>query len=143
MTVPTIDEAPPAGAATITKDFVVAATPETVWSALRDFGALATRLAPGFITDCQLEGRARIVTFSNGSVSREELLGWDDASRRIVYAIEGSQQLLWHRASAQVFAAEGGARFVWVTEVLPAAFADYISGQMDLGVAAMAKAMTD
>ena len=39
------------------------AAPEEVWDALRDWGAVHTRFAPGFVTDVRLEGNERIVTF--------------------------------------------------------------------------------
>jgi carbon monoxide dehydrogenase subunit G len=57
------------------KEFSVAAPAERVWAALADFGALATRLAPGFITACRLEDEGtRVVTFSNGTEAREILV---------------------------------------------------------------------
>jgi hypothetical protein len=127
----------PADAATVRKDFTVDAPVEFVWSALRDFGALTTRLVRGFVTGCRLEGTARIVTFANGSVAREELVEWDDAERRLVYTIP-SAQMRWHRASAEVSAnPDGTTRFVWTTAVAPAEIGAYIDGQMDLGVAAL------
>ena len=45
---------------------------------MRDFGALHTRLVPGFVTDTKLDGDARIVTFANGTVARELLVDCDD-----------------------------------------------------------------
>ena len=54
---------------------------------MRDFGALHTRLVPGFVIDTQLDGDARIVTFANGTVAREQLVDCDEARRRLVYAI--------------------------------------------------------
>lgn len=137
MPVVTASEPVPADAATIRKDFNIDAPPAFVWSALRDFGALATRLVRGFVTDCRLEGTARIVTFANGSVAREELVEWSDAERRIVYAI-ASERMRWHRASAEVSAnADGTTRFVWITSIAPADLGAYVDGQMDLGVAAL------
>jgi uncharacterized protein YndB with AHSA1/START domain len=137
MTVITATEPVPIDAAVVRKDFTIDAPVEFVWSALRDFGALATRLVRGFVTDCRLEGTARIVTFANGSVAREELVEWDDAGRRLVYTIP-SAQMRWHRASAEVSANAGGTtRFVWTTNVAPAEIGAYVDGQMDLGVAAL------
>ena len=71
--------------------------PEDVWDALRDFGALHTRLVPGFVTDTKLDGDARIVTFANGTVAREVLVDCDDKKRRLVYAIK-SERLTQHCA---------------------------------------------
>ena len=64
--------------ASIYKEIIIDANPAAVWDALRDFGALHTRLVPGFVTDTKLDGDARIVTFSNGSVAREVLVDSDD-----------------------------------------------------------------
>lgn len=137
MTAITTTSPIPDDAASIRKDFTVDAPVDFVWSALRDFGALTTRLVRGFVTDCRLEGTARIVTFANGSVAREELVEWDDGDRRLVYTIP-SAQMRWHRASAEVGAnADGTARFVWTTNIAPAEICAYICEQMDLGVAAL------
>jgi hypothetical protein len=73
--------------ASIHKDIAIDAHPGDVWAAVRDFGAVHQRLAPGFAIDAQLEGDARIVTFHNGTVARELLVDCDDARRRLVYAV--------------------------------------------------------
>src|SRR4029077_11862942 len=72
--------------ASIHKDIPIDAHPDDVWAAVRDFGAVHRRLAPGFVIDARLEGDARIVTFHNGTVAREVLVDCDDARRRLVYA---------------------------------------------------------
>lgn len=126
--------------ASIRKDILINATPDTIWSALRDFGALHTRLAVGFVTDTKLEddGHTRIVTFSNGSVAKEILVNIDDDTRRIVYAIKDSDQITQHSASAQVIdEGQDRSRFIWTADVLPDAVAPYMSEQMDLGSACM------
>jgi len=127
--------------ASIRKEILIDAKPDDVWDALRDFGALHTRLAPGFVTDTKRDGDARTVTFSNGSVAREILVDCDEAQRRLVYAIV-SERIRQHSASAQVFAEpDGRTRFVWIADVLPNEIAPYMDTQMDLGVAAMQKAL--
>ena len=65
--------------ASIHKEIIIDASPDHVWDALRDFGALHTRLVPGFVTDTRLDGDARIVTFANGTVAREILVDCDDS----------------------------------------------------------------
>ena len=125
--------------ASIHKDILIDASPDDVWDALRDFGALHTRLVPGFVTDTKLDGDARIVTFANGTVARETLVDCDDARRRLVYAIN-SDRVKHYSASAQVFAdGDGRTRFVWIVDVLPNDIAPYISSQMDQGVLAVQK----
>jgi hypothetical protein len=62
---------------------------DDVWSAVRDIGALHTRLVPGFVAATKLEPGARIVTFVNGLTLREPIIALDDESRRLVWTIEG------------------------------------------------------
>ena len=127
--------------ASIHKEIIIDANPADVWDALRDFGALHTRLVPGFVTDTKLDGDARIVTFANGTVAREILVASDDERRRLVYAIK-NERITQHSASAQVFPeGDGRSRFVWIADVLPHEFASYMEGQMELGLAAMQKAL--
>ena len=127
--------------ASIHKDIPIDAPADHVWNALRDFGALHTRLVPGFVTDTQLDGDVRIVTFSNSTVARETLVDCDDKRQRLVYAIS-SERLKQHSASVQVFA-EGDTRcrVVWIADVLPHEIAPYMDAQMDLGLQAMQKAL--
>jgi polyketide cyclase/dehydrase/lipid transport protein len=129
--------------ASVRKEFSIAAPADRAWAALADFGAVHTRLAPGFVTDCRLEesGAARIVTFSNGSMAREILVDRDATSRRLAYAIVGGR-LTQHSASAQVFAeSDGRCRFVWIADFLPDEFAGYIDAQMELGATIMRDAL--
>jgi hypothetical protein len=127
--------------ASIHKDIPINADPDHIWAAVRDFGAVH-RLAPGFVVDTKLTDGARIVTFANGNVARELLVDCDEARRRLVYAIV-SERVTHYNASVQVFDDglfdDGSARgrVSWIVDVLPNEIAPYISGQMDLGVAAM------
>jgi len=125
--------------ASIHKEISLDARPEDVWAAVRDYGAVHQRVAPGFVTDCKLDGNSRIVTFANGNIAQERLVTTDDARMRLVYAVV-SPRVKQHSASIQVFAdGEGRSRMVWITDVLPNEIAPYIDGQMDLGAAAMQK----
>jgi hypothetical protein len=115
----------------IHKDIPVDAPPDQVWDAVRDFGAVHRRLAPGFVTD------ARIVTFANGTVARELLVDCDDARRRLVYAVV-SERVKHYSASVQV-TADGAtrSRLVWTVDVLPNEIALYIDAQMEQAAIAM------
>lgn len=125
--------------ASIQKEFGVAATADDVWDAVRDFAAVHTRLAPGFVTDSVMDDDSRLVTFSNGTSARELLVDCDDTKRRLVYA-EISERIRQHSASVQIVEdGNGRSRFVWIVDVLPNEIAPYISGQMDLSIAAMKK----
>ena len=54
--------------ASICKDIPISASAAAVWDAVRDFGAVHTRLAPGFVIDTKRDGDVRIVSFANGKV---------------------------------------------------------------------------
>lgn len=51
--------------ASIHREILISADPATVGGALRDVGAVHTRLARGFVADTKLEPGARVVTFAN------------------------------------------------------------------------------
>jgi len=127
--------------ASIHKDIPLAASADDVWDAVRDFGALHTRLVPGFVLDTKLEGEARIVSFANGTVARELLVDCDDTRRRLVYAVV-SERVKQHSASVQVTAdGEARSRLIWIVDVLPNEIAPYIEAQMDQAALAMQKAL--
>ncbi len=123
--------------ASIHKEILLTASPNHVWGAVRDFGAVHTRLAPGFVTECKMDGDVRIVTFANGTLAREPLVDCDDARRRLVYAII-SERIKQHSASVQILNdGEGRSRFIWTVDVLPNEIAPYIGAQMDEAVIKM------
>ena len=128
--------------ASIYKDIPIDAHPDTVWDAVRDFGAVHQRLNPGFVVDCRLDGKARIVTFHNGNVVREDFVDCDDARRRLAYAITGRERVSHYNGSVQVLGdGDGRSRIVWIVDVLPNEIAPYISEQMDLAAVAMQKTL--
>lgn len=123
--------------ASIHREVVLEADVDEVWSALRDVGALHTRLAPGFVTDCTLEEGARVVTFANGVVARELIIDCSDDKRRVAWSSVGGR-MTHHNASAQVFA-EGPkrTRFVWIADLLPNELEPPIAAMIDHGLAAI------
>jgi Polyketide cyclase / dehydrase and lipid transport len=85
--------------ASIRKDIVVGAPAQLAWEALRDFGAVHQRVAPGFVVDAALDGRDRVVTFASGAQARERLVAVDDERRRLVYTVvEGPLGAVHHHA---------------------------------------------
>jgi carbon monoxide dehydrogenase subunit G len=123
--------------ATVVTETTIDVPPEDAWDALRDFGALHERLVPGFVVDARLERDGiRVVTFSNGAVAREMLVGVDAERRRLAYAVvESALGLTHHNASTEVQADEhGGTRFVWITDVLPDDAAPRVRQMMELGI---------
>ena len=120
--------------ASIHREVLIQAGPDAAWDALRDIGAIHRRLAPGFVTDVQMEEGARVVTFGNGMVVREVIVTVDDASRRVVWSATGGK-LTHHNSSAQVFGAGNGAtRFVWIADLLPNEMAPAIAAMIDQGL---------
>lgn len=128
--------------ATIYKEFIVDADIDSVWDALRDFNAVHRRLAPGFVVDCQPGDGSRTVTFANGAVAHELLVGLHEEAHRLSYTVVGGKAS-HHMASAQLFA-EGDkrTRFAWITDVLPDALEGYIDSMMTQGAAVMQQALS-
>ena len=90
--------------ASIHKDILIDASPDDVWDAVRDFGALHTRLVPGFVHRHQTRRRRAHRDVLPTAPSRAKLLvDCDDARRRLVYAVV-SERVKQHSASVQVFA---------------------------------------
>jgi len=123
--------------ASIHKEIRIRARPEKVWEAVRDVGAVHTRLAPGFVVDTRLEAGARVVTFANGLVARELIVDIDDGARRLVWAVVGGR-LTHHNASMQIFA-DGAehSRAVWIADLLPHELAGDIGAMMEQGLGAV------
>lgn len=125
--------------ASIRREIEIAAGPDDVWDAVRDFGALHERLVRGFVVDTRMEGNDRIVTFAGGFEQREPLVSIDDESRRLVYSVVDSPLGATHyNASVQVFAdGAAGSRVEWVVDVLPNELEPVLSEAMGHGAAAM------
>jgi len=121
--------------ASIHRELHLDVSPELAWDALRDVGAVHTRLAPGFVTHTELEEGARLVTFGNGLVARELLVDVDEQARRVAWSVVGSALLTHHNASAQVFPDGRGCRFVWIADLLPHSAAPAIAAMIDQGMA--------
>jgi carbon monoxide dehydrogenase subunit G len=125
----------------IRHDIPIAARADEVWSAVRDFGAVHQRLAPGFVVATQLDGDDRIVTFANGTVARERLVDLDDAARRLVYAI-ASERVAHYNAAVEVVAdGPDRCRVVWTIDVLPKEIAAYVAAQSAEGARVMKRTL--
>jgi carbon monoxide dehydrogenase subunit G len=125
--------------ASIRREVLLQAPLSTVWDALRDLGALHTRLVPGFVVDTKLEEGARVVTFGNGMVARELIVDIDEHQHRVCWSATGGQ-LTHHNASFQLFEeGEGWTRGVWIADLLPHAAAPRIAAMIEQGLTAMKK----
>ena len=123
--------------ASLRREIALDQTADRVWDAVRDFQAVDRRVAPGFVTRSEPDGTARVITFANGTIAREELVASDDTARRLVYAIS-KEPLKHYNAAVQVFA-DGNARcrLVWTVDLLPNELADYVRQQMDAAIKVM------
>ncbi len=127
--------------ASIRKEILIHASPEDVWAAVRDWGALHERLVPGFVVDTRLDGEDRIVTFANGTVLRERMVDLDDEGRRLVWSIVDGPYT-HHNASTQVFRdGDLAARFVWSADLLPNELAAVTAQAMELGTSVAKKTL--
>jgi len=127
--------------ASIRKEILIDASPEDVWDAVRDWGALHKRLVPGFVVDTRLDGEDRIVTFASGMVVREVLIDLDDEARRLVWSIVDGHYT-HHNGVAQLFSeGEDGARFVWTADLLPNELAEPTAEAMEQGTNVVKKTL--
>jgi carbon monoxide dehydrogenase subunit G len=127
--------------ATIRKIIDLDAPLAKIWAALADFQNVHTRVAPGFVSTSVPDGSARILTFSNGSTAREQLVTMDETQHRLVYAIKEGKAA-HHNASVDLIEqAPQKTRFVWTTDILPDELAGYIDAQMTEATKAMKPAL--
>ena len=122
--------------ASIRLEMNLRADPWNVWDAVRDVGAIHTRLAPDFVTDVKMDGDARIVTFANGMTAKELIVDVDDAARRLVWTVVEGRPT-HHNGSIQIFPNNGGCRLVWIADLLPHEMAEPIGAMMRHGMEAM------
>src|SRR4051794_16325326 len=104
--------------ATIRKEIPTRASVAAAWDAMRDVGALHTRLVVGFVTDTRLDGDCRLVRFANGFEARERIVSIDDDLRRVAYSVVGGSAT-HHNASAEIVADGNGSRVIWTCDLLP------------------------
>jgi uncharacterized protein YndB with AHSA1/START domain len=124
--------------ASICKEMTLRADPANVWDAVRDIGAIHTRLAPDFVTDVRLEGDTRIVTFANGMTAKELIVDVDDAARRLVWSVVEGRPT-HHNGAIQVFPEAHGCRLVWIADILPHELKGPIDAMMQQGMEAIKK----
>jgi hypothetical protein len=126
--------------ATLRRQIALTTSAPAVWSAIKDFAAVHTRVAPGFLTKLEMDKGDRIVTFFNGMVARERLVTSDDEECRLVYSVvEGRAS--HYNAAVQVFPEGDGSRLVWTIDLLPNDLAPAIGGMMDHAAGFMKKTL--
>ncbi|MDR0183956.1 SRPBCC family protein [Lysobacter arvi] len=127
--------------ASIQRDIDVDVPLRDAWDALRDVGRIHQRLVPGFVADCRMEGRVRVVTFGNGSVLREPILDIDDARHRVAWAAVGGP-FEHYNASVQAFDLGGDrTRIRWIADLLPDEAASTVDGRIAEGLSVMKRTL--
>jgi carbon monoxide dehydrogenase subunit G len=123
--------------ASIHRQVHIAAPAAQIWAALRDVGEVHTRVAPGFVGNCTLDGDHRVVTFKNGMQARELIVDVNDDLMRVSWSVVGGR-LTHHNASNQVIATgERSCTVLWVADLLPNELAPAVTGMIEQGLAAM------
>ncbi len=127
--------------ATIRSEIKTRAPASEVWSAIRDIGALHTRLVPGFVVDTKLEPGARVVTFVNGVTLREPIVTLDDDVLRLVWTHVGGRAQQYNGALQVSELADGLTSVVWTVDFLPDDIGGYMSQAIEAGMAAMQRTL--
>jgi Polyketide cyclase / dehydrase and lipid transport len=123
--------------ATIHKEIEIDRSPEFVWDAIRDVGAIHKRLVPGFVVDCKLEGDWRTVTFANGAVVRELIVSVDDKTFRHSWSAQ-ADFLTHYNASLEVFPlGDRKSRVVWIADLMPNEVAGTVTEMIQQGLVTM------
>jgi carbon monoxide dehydrogenase subunit G len=126
--------------ASIHTEIVIDSSPEQVWAAISDVGAVHRRLLPGRVVDTRMEGDIRILVFPGGREISELIVDVDDTTRRLAYSVIDGARLAGthHHASFQVFP-EGPdrSRLVWITDLLPDAHAPEARARVERGAQEM------
>jgi carbon monoxide dehydrogenase subunit G len=123
--------------ASIRSEIQVRRARDVVWEAIRDVGSIHTRLVPGFVVACRLEGDSRYLTFGNGMTIREIIVDVDDQNFRHSWSARG-EPFTHHNASIQVFAEDGNTcRLVWIADFLPNEIAGAVGQMIEQGLRTM------
>ena len=127
----------------MTKEVLTDAAPDAVWDAVRDIGALHTRLVPGFVVSTELIPGGRRVTFANGRTVEEPIVSCSDSFRRLVWTVRAEGFPFTHyNGCVRVHPrAAGGTRVEWTADFLPDSAATILDGLMSAGATAMAHAL--
>lgn len=127
----------------MTREVLTTASPDAVWDAVRDIGALHTRLVPGFVVNTELVPGGRRVTFASGRTVEEPIVSCCDSLRRLVWTVRAEGFPFTHyNGCVQVHArAAGGSRVEWTADFLPDSAATILDGLMNAGATAMAQAL--
>ena len=112
-----------------------------VWAAVRDFGQVHTKVAPGFLTKLELDKGDRVITFFNGMVARERLVTIDDEAMRLVYAVIDGRPTHYNGSVEVVADGDDKCRLIWTIDLLPNELGPMVAGMMDHAAPFMKKTL--
>jgi hypothetical protein len=122
--------------ASIRREVHIQASPDQVWDAMRDVGALHARLCPGFVIDTKMEAQdVRLVTFANGRQARELIVSVDDAARRVCWAIVDEPFVHYNGAAHVTPLDDGTCQFTWLSDLLPNELEPTVTAMIEAGIA--------
>lgn len=127
--------------ASIIKNLSTASPLAAVWDAIRDVGALHTRLVAGFVVATSLEQDGRHVTFANGMTIIEPIVTIDDRHHRLVWTARGGMSSHYNGALHATAGQHGGTDVSWIVDVLPDELATTIASNMEAGIEAMQRTL--
>jgi ribosome-associated toxin RatA of RatAB toxin-antitoxin module len=127
--------------ASIRREVDIEASAEKVWDAMRDVGALHTRLCPSFVVDTKMEAKdVRLVTFANGRQARELIVSVDDTARRVCWAIVDDPFVHYNGAAQVTPLNDSACRFTWLSDLLPNGLEPTVAAMIEAGIAAIKRA---
>lgn len=122
--------------ASIRREVHIQASADKVWDAMRDVGALHTRLCPGFVIDTRMEANdVRLVTFADGRQARELIVSVDDAARRVCWAIVDDPFVHYNGAAHVTRLNDGTCQFTWLSDLLPNELEPTVAAMIEAGIA--------
>lgn len=127
--------------ATLRKTMAVGKSAHLVWDAVRDFGAVHTRVAPGFLTEGRMDKGDRVLTFFNGLVARERLVTIEDDACRLVYTVVDGRATHYNAAVEVRPDGDGKCRVVWTVDLLPDELGPVVGGMMEYAAGFMKQAL--
>lgn len=128
--------------ATISREFLIEASPNAVWERISDAGAVNELI--DFVGDVTLDGDRRYCAIGEEGRLDELIVSVDDASKRFVYSIRESPfGFEHHSASWQTLGDDDGrTRFVWIADFKPDAVAPALETAIDQAVVSIKRALS-
>jgi len=118
--------------ASVLREFTVGTSADKAWSVIGDFAHGPLKLAPDVFVSCDMEPEnTRLLTFSDGTKAREQLISRDDKMRRGVWRWVDSG-IIHDNTTMQVFPeGDNACRVIWVHDVLPDSAAEWLAPTMN------------